>query len=53
MLDLDDQEVAWRVRTWVKDMEIAVLNVAGPRESRVEGAQEKTCKILVKAFSSG
>ena len=51
VLNLDDSDAPWRIKTWVKDQEIEVLNVGGPRESRVEGAQEKTCKILIEAFS--
>lgn len=50
VLNLDDEDVVWRVRTWVKDQEIKVLNVAGSRESRAEGAQEKSCEILRAAF---
>jgi len=53
VLNLDDLDAPWRVKTWVKDQEIDVINVAGPRESRVEGAQDETCKILMKAFAPG
>lgn len=50
VLNLDDEDAPWRIRTWAKDQEIEVLNVAGPRESRVDGAQEQAYQILVKTF---
>ena len=50
MLPLADEDAAWRIRTWVKDQQIAVLNVAGPRESKIPGIQARTCILLVKAF---
>lgn len=51
VLNIDDEDAPWRVRMWVKDQEVEVLNVAGSRESRVEGIQDKTYRILVDAFS--
>lgn len=51
MLPLADEDAPWRIKTWVKDQQITCLNVAGPRESRNSGIQERTRNLLVEAFS--
>lgn len=38
------------IRAWIEANEPAVLNVAGPRESRFPGLYERTRKLLEKLF---
>jgi len=42
-----------QLRSWIRDNNIQVLNVAGNRESRRPGIQGQVVDILVEAFSHG
>lgn len=41
-----------RVRTWIDDHDVAVLNVAGPRESNAPGLYEAARRFLLRLFEA-
>lgn len=50
-----DVKLAWpsmamKVRRWLKQQRVEVLNVAGPRESRARGIQQDTADFLRQVF---
>ena len=52
VVDLAHQQDPGDVLEWVEENQIRILNVAGPRESKVQGIHERTSKFLEKILSS-
>ena len=58
MVILGEEDAAGKVRRWLVQFFVAehsvpfVLNVAGPRESKVRGIQKRTRKFLAEVLSS-
>jgi hypothetical protein len=53
VVDIDretDRSAVQLIRAWIATNEPAVLNVAGPRESRCPGLYKRTRKLLEKLF---
>lgn len=48
--DLEDPKAADKIREWLAANDIAVLNVAGPSESRARGIGERTYTLLKSVF---
>lgn len=46
VVDLDDPPQPETVRAWLRDQSIAVLNVAGPRESEAPGIHDAASRYL-------
>jgi len=46
VVDLDEPPPAETVRAWIRDQSIAVLNVAGPRESEAPGIHAAASRYL-------
>ena len=51
VLDLDASPSADEVRAWIAAHEVAVLNVAGPRESKAPGVAARTVAFLSAVFA--
>ena len=49
----DIDEAARGLRTWVRENDIVVLNIAGPRASEEPGIYEAAKEVLKKALNSG
>jgi hypothetical protein len=52
MATLDDEAAAERVRGWCVDGSIAVLNVAGSRESKAPGIGDEVRRVLLRALGA-
>jgi hypothetical protein len=52
MLDLSGTVDAFRVRDWIQNHAIRVLNVAGPRESEAPGIHDRALNFLRTVFAS-
>jgi hypothetical protein len=53
LIDTDkqtDRAIITQIRTWLDALQPAILNIAGPRESRHPGLYERTRTILEKLF---
>jgi hypothetical protein len=50
VLDLEQGPDPGEVRRWAETSEVAVLNVAGPRESQQPGIQDEACHFLEEAL---
>ena len=51
VIDLSkDQDIA-EINSWVTSNEIEILNVAGPRESKNPGIQDKAFRFLQRLFA--
>lgn len=50
IVDPDDPQASSRIITWIVQFDIAVLNVAGPRESDAPGMYDKANALLRKAL---
>ncbi len=48
----DEIRASERLRGWIEERNIAVLNVAGPRESRTPGLEEAVRSIVQRAFEA-
>jgi hypothetical protein len=53
VLSLDAAEGAARVKQWLAEQRISVLNVAGPRESRAPGIHAAALAFLRTVLASG
>jgi hypothetical protein len=51
IIDLDDKLGPLMVRDWGEKNQIEVLNVAGPRESKVPGIHDRTVDFLKKVLT--
>ena len=49
----DDGEAIDMVRRWLSEASPEILNIAGPRESKVPGIYERVRRILIKAMRTG
>ncbi len=50
VINLDEQPVTDAARTWLKQENIGILNVAGPRESEAKGIYQQASAFLRKLF---
>jgi hypothetical protein len=50
MAKLDVEAAAGRLRGWCVERSIAILNVAGSRESKAPGLADDVCRVLVRAL---
>jgi hypothetical protein len=51
-IDLDSPPPREEVQAWLREHEVRVLNVAGPRESQSSGIEEASCDLLVKLLDA-
>jgi hypothetical protein len=52
LIDLSQGAHRHKVRDWVTDNEIRVLNVAGPREGEAPGIHERTSSFLREVLAA-
>ena len=52
VVDLTNPPEITEVRDWLREQEIRVLNVAGPRASQSPDAYRLATRVLVKVFAS-
>jgi len=52
VVDLDDPPAPAEVRRWLEDERVAVLNVAGPRQSQSPGIGEQTTKFVCELLTT-
>lgn len=53
VVDLDQQDDPTPVRAWINEQHIAVLNVAGPRASKMPRAYDTALRFLLKLLKGG
>ncbi len=53
VIDLDEPENLERIRTWLTEHRVGVLNVAGPRESTSPGVYEAAAALLRELLHEG
>ena len=50
VIDLESPTACGEIQNWLKQNDVKVLNVAGPRESKCPGIQRRVCQLLAAVF---